>query len=71
MRILHEKKIAEYTTEIEYDKILVAKPRSRNRYCGVCKDNYEDYYTVRMFLFSMCIPNNTANNPEPPAIPDI
>jgi hypothetical protein len=50
----HEKKLTEYTTEIESDKILVPKPRSKHMYCGVCKESYEDYYAViYWFTFSM------------------
>jgi hypothetical protein len=48
LKSLHEKKVVEYTTEIDGDNIMFPKPRSKNQYCGVCKDNYEDYYTVKV-----------------------
>lgn len=49
LKNLHEKKLTEYTTEIDADRILFPKPRSKNKYCGVCKDIYEDYYIVIIF----------------------
>lgn len=69
---LHEKKLIEYTTEIDSDKIMVPKPRSKHMYCGVCKESYKDYYVVRYwFTFSMWIRNNTANKQANPAIQNI
>ena len=47
---LHEKKVHEYTSEIDEDKILVPKPRSKHMYCGVCREGYEDYYVVSIEL---------------------
>jgi hypothetical protein len=37
----HEKKILEYT--VKKKDLLIPKPNKRHRYCGVCKNNYEEY----------------------------
>ena len=54
----HEK----YKQEIDHSKSnivkygpiqLIAKPKSKNNYCNVCKNDFDDYLEVQTGLFSI------------------